>query len=142
MSRQRPTPQEEDKIYANKLVTPASKENQTNGQQKTQLVDSANQPLSSTDQVLNVNAEHPFLTNQTGTWGYNAGIDGSVTLTGSKKVIGIAAHCTTAGSMTINSGDSIPIPALVGIHFIPIGNIVDPTIVFTGTDSYVIEHLN
>ena len=82
-----------------------------------------------------------FLTNQAGTWGYNAGVSGTVTLTGTKKIIGIAAHATTAGSMTINGGNSIPIPANVGIQFSPIGTIVDPTIVFSGTDSYIIEHL-
>lgn len=77
----------------------------------------------------------------TGTWGYNAGASGTVVLTGSKRVIGIAAHATTAGSFTINGGDSIPVPANSSIEIQPIANLVDPTIVFTGTDSYFIERI-
>lgn len=57
MSRQRPTDLEQDKIYANRLVTPASKENQTSGNQKTQLVDSSGNSVVTTDGSLNVNVK-------------------------------------------------------------------------------------
>ncbi len=96
----------------------------------------------------NVSADNPlpttskFQSNQTGTWGYNAGVAGTLTLTGGKKVIGIAAHATVAGSMSINGGDSIPIPANSGIQFSPVGTLVNPTIIFTGTDSYVAEYIS
>jgi hypothetical protein len=74
-----------------------------------------------------------------GTWGYRAGISGRVLVTG--RVIGVTAHCTTAGSMTINGGDSVPIPALVGYVMTPQAQLVSPTFVFTGTDSYFVEVL-
>lgn len=75
----------------------------------------------------------------TGTWGYAAGADGTETLTGDKRVIGIAAHATSAGSFTINGGDSVPIPANSSIEIQPIANLVDPTIIFVGTDSFFVE---
>lgn len=82
-----------------------------------------------------------FLSNQTGVWGYSSGVSGTVILTGGKKIISIAAHATTVGSVTINGGSSIPIPIGTGVSFEPKGNVVDPTIVFTSTDSYVIEYV-
>jgi hypothetical protein len=77
--------------------------------------------------------------NQAGTWAYYAGTSGTVNVTAGQRVLGIAAHATTAGSMTINGGASVPIPAGTGIQFSPVGNLVAPTLVLTGTDSYVIE---
>jgi hypothetical protein len=76
-----------------------------------------------------------------GTWGYAAGTAATEALIGSKRVIGIAAHATTAGSFTINGGASIPVPANSSIEIQPIANLVDPTVIFTGTDSYFIEHI-
>lgn len=77
-----------------------------------------------------------------GTWAYYAGVSGTVVVAAGRRVIGIAAHATTAGSMTINGGDSIPIPAGTSIAFTPQGNLVAPTLVFTGTDSYAVEVLS
>lgn len=74
-----------------------------------------------------------------GSWAYYAGASGTVTVSAGQRVIGIAAHATTAGSMTINGGASVPIPANVGLAIAPNGNLVAPTIVFTGTDSYFVE---
>jgi hypothetical protein len=74
-----------------------------------------------------------------GTWAYYAGVSGTVNVAAGQRVIGIAAHSTLGGSMTINGGASIPIPANVGISFSPQGNLVAPTIVFTSTDSYAVE---
>ena len=77
-----------------------------------------------------------------GTLDYCAGVNGTETLTTGKRVLGITAHATTAGSMTINGGDSIAIPANSGVSFTPQGNLVDPTVIFTGTDSYIIEFVS
>jgi hypothetical protein len=76
-----------------------------------------------------------------GTWGYYAGAAGTVVVAAGRRVIGIAAHATVAGSMTVDGGASIPIPANTGITFAPQGNLIAPTIVFTSTDSYVVETL-
>ncbi len=79
-----------------------------------------------------------FDANQTGAWDYRAGASGSPrAFVG--RVIGIAAHATTAGSFTINGGDSIPVPANASIEIQPLGNVTSPTIVFSGTDSYFVE---
>jgi hypothetical protein len=77
----------------------------------------------------------------TGTWGYYAGVSGTVVMAAGQRVTGIAAHATLAGSMTINAGASITIPADTGIWLEPQGQLVAPTLVFTGTDTYVVEYL-
>lgn len=74
-----------------------------------------------------------------GVWDYHAGADGTVNVPSPQRVIGIAAHATTAGSFTINAGDSVPVPANSSIEVNPNGNLVAPTVIFTGTDSYFIE---
>jgi hypothetical protein len=77
----------------------------------------------------------------TGTWGYYAGVSGTVVMAAGQRVTGIAAHATLAGSMTVNAGASITIPADTGIWLEPQGQLVAPTLVFTGTDTYVVEYL-
>lgn len=74
-----------------------------------------------------------------GTWSYYAGTSGTVSVTAGQRVIGIGVHATTAGSLTINGGATIPVPAGVGISINPLANVVAPTIIFTGTDSYFVE---
>ena len=74
-----------------------------------------------------------------GTWGYSAGVSGTLTLTGGKRVLDINAHSLTGGTVTINGGDTIPVPANVGFTFTPSGALTNPVIVFTGTDSYSVE---
>ena len=74
-----------------------------------------------------------------GVWGYAAGVDGTAVVTGGRRVLCIAAHCGSAGSMSINGGDSIPIPANTQVTLEPVGNLVDPTITFVGTDSFFVE---
>lgn len=83
-----------------------------------------------------------FQSNQTGTWGYDSGVSGTATIGAGKRVIGIAAHATTAGSFTINGGPSIPVPAASSVEIQPLGNVTNPTIVFTGTDSYFVEFVS
>jgi hypothetical protein len=84
-----------------------------------------------------------------GTWGYASGVSGTVTLTGSKRVLQITAVALeTAGSLTINGGDTVPLPygatdkVSSSICIEPRGNVTDPVIVFTGTDSYFIEYVS
>ena len=76
-----------------------------------------------------------------GDWGYYAGASGTVVVGADERVLGITAHATTAGSMTINGGDSIPIPANTSVVFTPERTLTAPTVVLTGTDSYIIEIL-
>jgi hypothetical protein len=80
-----------------------------------------------------------FLSNQAGTWDYYAGTSGTVNVAAGERVLSIAAHATTAATLTIDGGDSIPIPAATQINLVPMGNLVAPTLVFTGTDSYMVE---
>jgi hypothetical protein len=80
-----------------------------------------------------------YQTNQAGTWAYYAGVSGTVNISAGQRILGIAAHATTAGSMTINGGASVPIPANSAIQFSPVGTLVAPVLVFTGTDSYTCE---
>lgn len=69
---------------------------------------------------------------------YRAGASGSPrSFVG--RVLGITAHSTAGGSMTINGGDSIPIPANAAVEFRPAGQLVSPALVFTNTDSYIVE---
>tara|TARA_R110000850_G_scaffold91270_2_gene193825 strand:+ start:500 stop:1045 length:546 start_codon:yes stop_codon:yes gene_type:complete len=84
-----------------------------------------------------------------GTWGYSSGADGTLTLTGGKRVLQITAvSLEVAGDITINGGDMIRLPygnvdkvsTEITIH--PQGNLTDPTIVFTGTDSYFVEYVS
>lgn len=83
-----------------------------------------------------------YIANQSGKWGYKAGVSGTPTLPSGVRVIGIAAHATTAGSFAINSGDSIPVPANSAISIAPNGTLVSPSITFSGTDSYFVEYLS
>lgn len=74
-----------------------------------------------------------------GSWGYSAGVSGTVNVAANRRVIGIAAHSIVGGSLTINGGDSVIIPANGQIAIQPKGNLVAPTLVFTATSSYFIE---
>jgi hypothetical protein len=74
-------------------------------------------------------------------------VSGTVTLTGSKRVLQITAVALeAAGSITIDGGDTIPLPygatdkVSSSISIEPKGNLIDPVIVFTGTDSYFVEY--
>lgn len=74
-----------------------------------------------------------------GTWGYAAGTSGTPTIGAGKRVISITAFASSAGSMTINGGDSIPLPANLAVSIAPLGNLVNPTLVFTSTSSFFVE---
>lgn len=117
------------------LLTELGQKLEPGGPVDTGLVIPAEFPLPA-GQVTTLTAKQPDVV---GTWGYVAGASGTPTITGSKRVTGIAAHATTAGSFTINGGDSIPVPANSSIEIQPLANLVDPAIVFTGTDSFFVE---
>ncbi len=70
-----------------------------------------------------------------GSWGYNAGVNGTVTLTSNKRVLQITAIALEgSGTITINGGDAIPLPygssdrVSSSITIEPQGNLVNPTI--------------
>lgn len=72
-----------------------------------------------------------------GTWSYYSGINGSVGVTG--RVVGISAYSALGGTLTINGGATVTLPIGVAISIEPKGNLVNPTIVFTGTSTYFVE---
>lgn len=84
----------------------------------------------------------------TGTWAYAAGTNGTEVITG--RVLQITAIALgAAGTFTIDGGDTITIPydatdkTSADITIKPMGNLVDPTIVFdSGVDSYFIEYVS
>lgn len=81
-----------------------------------------------------------------GTWGYDSGTSGILTLTGSKKVLLITATAIeAAGSIIINNGDTILLPygstdkISSDLSIVPHANLIDPEIEFIGTDSFFVE---
>jgi hypothetical protein len=88
----------------------------------------------------------PFLSNQSGTWGYNSGTAGTLALTGGKKVLQITAIAEEGpATITINGGDTIVLPygesdkVSSAITIEPKGNLVNATIIFTNTKAYFCE---
>ena len=84
-----------------------------------------------------------------GTWGYHAGTSGTLTMTGSKRVLKITAIAQgAAGSFTINAGDTITLPynstdkTASALTIEPKGNLVSPEIIFTSTDAYFVEYIS
>lgn len=78
-----------------------------------------------------------------GVWAYDAGVSGTVVVGVGKRVLQITASATlTAGSLTINGGAAITIPAGRALTIEPRGALVAPTIVFTGTDAYFVEEVS
>ena len=77
-----------------------------------------------------------------GAFGYVAGVSGTVTLTGGKKVKSITAVSTAGGTVVIDGGNTITITANGGVDLQCDYNLVDATIVFTGTVSYVVTYIS
>lgn len=85
-----------------------------------------------------------------GSFAYQAGISGTVTIPRGATVKAIYAHSTAGGTITIFGGPSITVVAATGLalRFVH-DNLVasatqgntSNTIVFTGTDSYYVEYL-
>lgn len=78
----------------------------------------------------------------TGVWDYDAGAVGTLVVGAGKRIVGIMAHTTTGGSIQINGGTVIPLPANFTFNLNPNGQITAPTIVFVGIDLYFVEHLH
>ncbi len=90
-----------------------------------------------------------YMSNNAGTWGYNSGTSGTLTLTGGKRVLQITAIALEAGgTIQINGGDTITIPygatdkVSSSLTIEPKGNLTNPTIVFTGTDAFFCEYVS
>lgn len=99
----------------------------------------ANQTTGNTS-LSSLDAKTP---DESGTWGYNAGTAGTLTVAANKRILAITA---TAGallgaSMTINGGQTITIPAGTALTITPRANLTAPTLVFTSTASYFVEFI-
>lgn len=90
--------------------------------------------------LLSIDGKLPDLS---GAWGYDAGVSGSVTIGAGKRVLQITAVAGALGAtMTINGGSTVTIPALTSITIEPRGNLTAPSLVFTGTAAYLVEHVS
>jgi hypothetical protein len=76
-----------------------------------------------------------------GTWDYRAGVSGTVNVPAGARLLSFTcvAGSGGAGSVSINGGNSIPVPAGSPFSLAPDAEVIAPTIVFTGTDSYVVQ---
>ena len=82
----------------------------------------------------------PVTDSERGAWSYAAGVNGTVVVGAGKRVIGITAYSNAGGTLTIDGGDSVVIPAGSAIDIAPRGNLIAPTIVFSaGITSYFVE---
>lgn len=82
------------------------------------------------------------LPDESGVWDYYGGSSGTVIVGAGERVLGIAAIATAAGAtVAINGGDAIPVPTDIGVELAPRANLTAPTIVFSGTASYLVEVL-
>lgn len=78
-----------------------------------------------------------------GTWGYDSDVSGSVTIGVGKRVLQITAVAGGNGAtLTINGGATVTIPALTSITIEPRGNLTAPSLVFTDTSGYFVEHVS
>lgn len=91
----------------------------------------------------NLAAISAIVSKRTGAWAYKAGVSGTVQVTANVRVLQISAVAggDADGSLSINGGDAVIIPAGQAITVSPQGNLVSPLIVFTGTSSYFIEEV-
>lgn len=81
-----------------------------------------------------------IIDSERGTWGYVAGVNGTVAIAKGRRVIGITAYSTLGGTLTINGGDAVVVPANSLIHLAPKGNLTAPTVVFSkSVTSYFVE---
>lgn len=80
---------------------------------------------------------------ESGTWGYNAGTSGTLTVAANKRILQItaASSALAAASMTINGGQTVTIPAGSSVTISPRANLIAPTLVFTSTASYFVEFI-
>ena len=69
-----------------------------------------------------------------------SGVSGTQTLTGGKKVGSLSCVSVAGGTVSIN-GISVTIPAGGNFNKDYKFNLLDPTIIFTGTDSYELDYI-
>ena len=81
-----------------------------------------------------------------GAWGYAAGTAGTENITG--RVLQITAIALdSSATISVNGGASITVPYSVAnktgssLSIEPRGNLIDPSITFTGTASYFVEYV-
>lgn len=111
-------------------------------------IDSINLPadLATADNQLVGNASLASIDGKlpdlSGAWDYNAGTSGTLSVAASRRVLQITAVAGALGAtVVINGGQTITLPALTSIAIEPKGNLVAPSIVFTGTTAYFVEHI-
>ncbi len=104
----------------------------------TQVVAIADLPLPDGAATESTLSNLPDLT---GVWGYKAGTSGVVDVDAGR-VLMIKATCgMIAGVISINGGDPIPIPPGGSVSICPKAQLVAPTIIFTTTNSYLVEYV-
>lgn len=76
-------------------------------------------------------------------WAYATGTSGMVNIPAGGKVLQITAIAGEGGTHTIeiNGGAAIPLPQHSSLTVQPRGNLVAPTVVFTGTVAYFVEYV-
>lgn len=97
-------------------------------------------PFNGVDELTSIDGKLP---NLSGSWDYNAGVSGSITISSGRRVLQISAVApATAASLTINGGATVTIPALTSITIEPRANLTAPSLVFTNTAAYFVEHIS
>lgn len=79
---------------------------------------------------------------KTGTYGYAAGTNATVVVPANANVSRIWALGAAAGNaatVAVNGGNAVPIMQATTVEMLPNHSLVSPTIVFTGTQSYIVE---
>lgn len=72
-------------------------------------------------------------------WAYLSGSAGTVVVAANTCVVSITAYAATGGTVTINGGTPIILPAGVSISISPRLPVISPTIIFSNTSTYFIE---
>lgn len=75
-----------------------------------------------------------------GVWGYRAGEDGTPSLPSDARVLSLACVAGSSGAtVVIDGGDEIPVPNGQSFSMTVEANLIDPTIVFTDTVTFIVQ---
>lgn len=78
-----------------------------------------------------------------GVWAYEAGVSGTPDFPATSRILSLAAVAGEGGgTVAINTGNAIPIPEGMSFGMTIEADLIDPTIVFTGTVSYVVQYVS
>lgn len=78
-----------------------------------------------------------------GEWDYRSGVSGIPDFPSTARILSLAAVAGESdGSVVIDGGSSIPIPAGMSFGMTIEADLIDPAIVFTGTVSYVVQYVS